>query len=258
MMRNVLALAGIAIACGGIGLFIGISYCVWPLKTEVNSQSSLLVGQANEAADAADHAIDFVRDIIGKAESELTIARDELAHHPPDPVEVNPLVRFATVRASQQLAGSVERAQGAVVAASDAVVVADMALNIIGGSPELKQLIGVDPAQMHATRTALGSVASELRQARSVLGGSIGSSEMIPTSDQLNAVDDALNRAKNFTDQMANVVKTARTRVNDTKAALDLWVRRLAFAITITCILGAVGQCFMLRFCWRKFHQKPA
>ena len=40
-MRKLVALVGLVIACGGIGLFIALGVYIWSLKAEVNRPSGL-------------------------------------------------------------------------------------------------------------------------------------------------------------------------------------------------------------------------
>jgi hypothetical protein len=190
----------------------------------------------------------LVRNIIEKAEGDLAATRGETSGqgHPP----VDPFLRLTAQKASQDLAGSVDRAHNAVVLASEAVVVADAALDVVGGLPELKQLLGVQPEQLDATRTALGNVSTELQQARNVLGFSDISPDAVPTSEQLHAVDDALRKARGFTDEVGKVVETTRNRVNETKQKVDVWAMRGALATSLISALGVLGQLFMARFFW--------
>jgi hypothetical protein len=133
-------------------------------------------------------------------------------------------------------------------------VVADAALDVVGGVPELKHLLGVKPEQLDATRTALGNVSNELQQARSLLDVPAVSPESVPTNEQLHAVDDALHNARGFTDEVGRVVESTRARVNETKQKVDIWAWRGAMGMTLLSALGALGQFFMARYCWGKLY----
>jgi hydrogenase maturation protease len=169
MLRTVMAVFGMAIALIGIILFVAIGTYIWTLKAEVNRQTSYLMTRANDAGNAANHAIDFVREVIGKAEADLAVARFHAVDFQPQQ-PVNPFIQMTARKASQDLAGSVERAHGAMVTASDAVVVADAALELFNEHPELKRLFGVEPTQVDATKYALWKASTELRQAKNILG----------------------------------------------------------------------------------------
>jgi hydrogenase maturation protease len=249
MMRKLLALVGLVIACGGIGLFIALAVYVWSLKSEVNQQAGTLANRAHRAGDEADRAIAFVRDVIDQAGRDLEYARKQTVPKPRKPVSVFEMALAQS--ASKRLAGSVDRAHGAVVTASDAVVVAEAALRVFDKSEELQQLFGVQPSQVDATKTTLDKASSELRQAQSALGGA-------PTLEQLNAVDNALGQAVGFTDEMARVVEIARGRVDATRTSVDRWSWRIAIATTLMSALAAVGQLFMARYCWRTLRGQPA
>jgi hydrogenase maturation protease len=255
MLRTFLSLVGLLIACVGIGLFVAIGVYVWPLKTEVNRQTTALAAQASRAGDAADNAVGFVRKVIGQAGEDLKEARKAAATVQPA-TQVNPLEAMIARKATQDLAGSVERAHGAVTTASDAVVVAQAALEVFNNNEPLQQFFGVNSQQMEATTRTLGNVTNDLRQARTVLGVPFGNNTL--TQEQLNAVDNALSQASGFTDEMANVVTAARTRVNDAKTTADKWAVRIAVATSVLCALAAVGQVFFARFCWRTFRRLPA
>ncbi len=254
MLRPALSLFGLLVACAGLGLFVAIGVYSWTLKAEVNRQTAVLAERANTAGDAADHAVRFVGEVIDQADKDLAGARSRAGDPPRRPI--NPFVQVAARQASQDLAGSVERAHVAVVTASDAVKVAQSALKVFEDSDEIKHLFNVHPEQMDATRSTLGNVAGELRQAQTVIGTVPGADD--PTPEQLNAVGSALEQARTFTDELAKVVTTARSRVNDVKTTVDRWTLRVALATTLVCALAAVGQVFLARFCWRRYRGLPA
>jgi hypothetical protein len=147
---------------------------------------------------------------------------------------------------------------GAVVTASDAVVVADAALDIMSEYPELERLFGVDPEQVRRTRSALSSVSGELRQARSILGVPVTPDGELPSAEQLAAVDEALGMADHFRSEMARIVAAARQRVEATKKLIDLWAWRLAMGTTVLCAVAVGGQLFAARYFWRRFRGLPA
>jgi hypothetical protein len=258
MFRRSFALAGVIFACVGAGVFAAVGIEVWVVKAEVNRQAAYLAKNANIAGDAADRAIQFVSDVIGEAKGELKAARKQTAD--PATVRVNPLVQMSARQASVKLAGSVDRALGAVVAASDAVTVADAALHVLSEKdyPELVELFGVHPEQVKQTRGKLNSVSDELRQAKGVLGGPSGSDVPLLTAEQLDAVDEALRLAEGFRAEMSRIVAEARVRVDAMHHKADLWAWRVAAATTAACVIGIVGQFFMARFFLRKLHRLPA
>src|SRR5262245_31746981 len=100
MTRKPLTLAGLAIGCAAIGAFVAVGIWVWQLKAEVNRQTTYLAKRANEAGDAADHAIEFVGEVIGKARKDLENARPQTAANP---ASVNPFVQMTARQASLQL-----------------------------------------------------------------------------------------------------------------------------------------------------------
>jgi hydrogenase maturation protease len=251
MTRKLVALVGLIIGCGGIGLFVALGIYVWSLKREVNRQTETLAGKAQRAGDEADRAITFVENVIKQANDDLAIARRH-ATTTARPTRPTSMFELAMARtASQRLAGSVDRAQGAVATASDAVVVAEAALQVFSDSTELKDLLGVQPGQLVATQSTIDKARSELRQARTVLGGD-------PTPEQLNAVDSALDQARGFTDEMDRVVATVRSRVDTTRTIVDSWSLRIAIGTTLLCALAALGQVFMARYFWRTLRGQPA
>jgi hydrogenase maturation protease len=251
MIRKSLTLAGLMVACAGIGLFIAIGIYVWSLKSEVNRQTETLARKAHDAGNEADRAIDFVRKVIAQAQADLADAR-KLAASKARPARPMSMFELAMARtASQRLAGSVDRAHGAVVTASDAVVVAEAALQVFNESTELKDLLGVQPSQMAATKSTIDKARSELRQAQTALGGD-------PTPEQLNAVDSALVQGEDFTNETAQVVETVRRRVDATKTTVDWWSLWIAVSTSVLCTLASVGQLFMARYCWRTLRGQPA
>lgn len=257
VVRRLFAVLGLLVSVAGLAAFAGAAVGIWQVKAETNRRTEELATKAHGAVKAADGAITFVRQVIEQGKKDVGEARNNAVKEPPKPV--NPFLQLTARRASADLAGSVERAGTAVVTASDAAVVAEAALQVFGKEeelPELKAWLGVKPEQLKQTRDQLNRASDELKQVRTVLGVSLGDGS--PTPEQLVTVESALERAGDLTDQISKVVATARTRVDETKRAVDLWVLRVAVGVTLVGAVGAAGQFFMARFCWRVLRGKPA
>jgi hypothetical protein len=250
------SLVGLGLALAGTGVFLALAIHAWSIKAEVNRQTNDLAAKANTAADAADHAVELVGEVINKAKVDLADTRAKVSIE--KPVPVNHFVQIATRQASIKLAGSLERALGGVVTASDSVVVAQAALDIVTANPQLEKVFGVDEEKVTQTRSTLESVAGELRQARSILGVPVSADGEPPTPEQLDAVDRALGMADGFRAEMARIIATSRVRVNETRALIDLWAWRLAWGTTVLCGVAIVGQLFMARYCMRRLQNLPA
>ncbi|MCE9565076.1 MAG: hypothetical protein K8U57_23845 [Planctomycetes bacterium] len=256
MFRRLFALTGLLFALAGSGMFVALAIAAWKIKAEVERETNDLATRANAAGDEADRAINFVGKVIETAQADLNAARVPVSA--PEHIRVNPLVQMSARQTSINLAGSLERALGAVTTASDTVVVVNAALQLASGSEQFEKMFGVRPDQIAQTQTALGSVAGELREARSILGIPVSSSGEPATVEQLDAVDNALRLAGRFREEMSKIVGDARKRVNETKQQIDLWAWRLAVAVTALSVVGTVGQFFLARFCVRKLNNLPA
>jgi hypothetical protein len=254
-VRRVLAVTGLLVAVLGFAIFVAAAVGVWRLKAEANRRTDELAGKADAAVDSADKAVAFVREVLDRGQEDLRHAREERKGEPRS--EVNPFVRFTARRASAKLAGSVERADAAVTAASDAVVVAQKAVDLFGQDEQLKSWFGVHPEQVSQTQIDLLSASRELQRVRDVLGVPLAAGAA-PTEEQLVKLDNAIRKGRAFTDQMELVVATIRTRVHETKRAVDLWAWRVAVGVTVIGVVGALGQFFMARFFWRVLRHKPA
>jgi PAS domain-containing protein len=254
MLRRILCLSGLLLALGSTGLFVAAGVKVWSVRNEVKRQTEYLASRANVVGTAAENAISFVRQALDRAEADLARTRLEVQRQPPQPV--NPILRLTARQASQQLVGSVQRAQGAVEAASEAIVIADAVLDVVNDFPELKKLFGVDQTHVERTRYALSSVAEELRQARSLLGVPIEGEVL--SLEQLGNIDAALHQARWYTDEMDKVLETARNRINELRARIDRLADRVAVAVTAACALALVGHVFLARFCLRRLYGLPA
>jgi hypothetical protein len=256
IVRSVLAVLGMTVALAGFAAFVAAAVGVWWVKAETDRKTALLTVRAHTAIEAANRAIEFVRQVITRAEEDLRYTRAQAPKEQQPPV--NPLVQLTAMQASENLAGSVERAQTAVVTASDAMVVANAALETFGSDEQYGHLVGVSPEQVAQTRAGLENATRELKQAKTVLGVIPINNGEQPTPEQLRTVESALSQARGFTDQMENVVVTTRTRVDDTKRKADLWTLRIAWGTTLIGALAAVGQGFMGRFFWRVLRRQPA
>jgi hypothetical protein len=247
IVRRVFSALGLIVALAGIGVFVGTAVTAWRVKAEVIQRTDDLVVQARTAVDAGDHAVSFVREVINRADQDLNATRQTMAMAPREPA--NPFLRLTAQRASQNLAGSVERASAALVAASDAVVVGESALQLLGQDELVKKWLGVKPEQLAQSRAGLGTASNELQRVRTVLGIPVEGAQ--PTPEQLVTVEAALGQARDFTEQMGRVVADARKQIEDLKQAVDQWALRVALGVSALCALATVGQLFMLRSCWR-------
>ncbi len=254
-VRRISAAAGLTVALVGFTVFATSAYATWRVKAEVNQRTDDLASNADKAVDSADHAINFVRDVLNASENDLRDARQQPREMPS--ATVNPFVRIGARQTAQRLAGSVQRADAAVTAASDAVIVAQKAIDLFGQDEQLKRWFGVQPEQVSETRLDLVSASREIQRVRDVLGSPLASSAA-PTEEQLVMLAGAIQQGRSFTDRMALVVATIRTRVHETKRTVDVWSLRIAIGITAVGVLGALGQIFMARFFWRLFRGKPA
>jgi hypothetical protein len=252
IIHRVLAGIGLVLAVAGFIAFTGAAIGVWWVKAETNRRTDALAEKANTAVDAADHAVGFVREVIKQADDDLKMARNP--ENAPQ-TRINPFLQLTAREASQNLAGSVDRASAAVVTASDAVVVGEAAVQLLGKDERLANWLGLKPEQLVQTRTGLGSASRELTRVRTVLGIPVDAQ---PTAEQLVTVESALGQAREYTEQMGRVVAAARQQVEETKREVDLWVLRLAIGITVIGALGATGQVFMARACWRALRTKAA
>lgn len=254
-VRSVLAVAGLLVSAAGFLTFAGGAIGVWRAKAEADRHAHALAARANVATDAADHAVGFVRGVVAQAEEDLARARANTAAMPPEPV--NPLVQFGARHASQELAGSVDRANAAVVTASDAVVVANTALELFDKDARLQNWFRVRPEQLAQTRIDLSAATRDLNRARTVLGIPIAPGGT-PTADQLNGIEAGLAQARELTDRMGAAVTATRAKIADTKQQVEVWVRWGAIGVTVLGALGTAGQFFAARFCWRVLRDKPA
>jgi hypothetical protein len=254
-LRRVLAGVGLFVAVAGLAVFVTAAAGVWRLKAEVNRRSDDLAGKADKAVDAADHAVALVREVLDSGEKDLKGARAE--QKAPTAAAVNPFVRIGARQTAERLAGSVERADAAVTAASDAVVVAQKAIDLFGQDEQFKSWFGVHPEQVSQTQIDLFAANRELQRVRDVLGVPLASGAA-PTEEQLAKLDGAIRQGRAFTDQMELVVATIRTRLHETKRAVDLWSMRVAVGVTAVGVLGELGQLFMARFFWRLLRRLPA
>lgn len=256
VVRRVFAAVGLVVAGAGFAAFATAAVYVWRVKAETNRRTDDLAGKAHQALNAADKAVAFVRDVIDAGERDLREAQQAPA---PPREPVNPFLQLTARRGAETLAGSVEKANDAVAIASDAAVVAEAALSIFGDDAQLSELknwLGVKPEQLAQTRAQLDRAAGDLKQVQTILGVPLGDGG--PTADQLRAVAAALVQARDLTEQMDGVVRRARARVDDTKRAVDLWALRLALGVTLVGAVGALGQCFTARYCWRVLRGQPA
>ena len=137
-MARVIAGAGLLVAVLGFGAFVGLGVAAWMTKREADRQVATLYEKAKLATDIVGRGVQIAREVIARAEVGLEQARAE-ASLPPPPKPANPLVSIGLRQASRELPGRIELARDALGAASDAVVVAEAALNVLTEHPDVRE-----------------------------------------------------------------------------------------------------------------------
>jgi hypothetical protein len=251
MVRKVIVRAGLVLGAAGFILFLVLGIGAWFARREADRELEVAVEKAHQGAEVAARVIALVREIIARANLSLAMARAESADMAPGG-NSDPLVRVALWKAKHDLPNEVERARDAVGVASEAVVVAGAALEVFGerGPPETH--LGVKPQNMQAARTQLDAAATDLKNARTVLGIRIPAA----TPEQLSQVDQALRLATQVTDQSDQALNQAREKVDKLHRQARRWSTGLAVAITGTAAWAALGQVFLVRACWRGMKVK--
>lgn len=235
MGRSVFSLIGLIVALAGIGLFTGIAIGVWVIKQEADQQIVVAADRARDSVQVADRALGLVREVIGKAETNLAAARLAAADDEP----VNPVLRVFARHATRDLPGGIDRTRDAIGTASDVLIVADATLDVLEREPGDAETLGLGPTRLQAARTQLSVAAGHLRTTGQVLG-----------AEQTATVQLALNEANTVTGDLDAALSRARTKVELIKQKAKTWTLRLAIAITAASVLAAVGQFFMARACW--------
>jgi|GEM_PF-3646264 len=243
-MRRAMAAIGLILSVVGFAIFVAIAVGVWSAKREADRQMVDAVAKAHRASEIADRVIVLVREAIARAQASLTAARSDV--RPPGEVQ-DPTVRFAMWKAQRSLPAEVEKARDAVGVASEAVIVAETILDVFVEHKPDETALGVKTADIHAARTQLVSAASDLKNARTVLGVPLGG----VSAEQYSQVDQALAAATDVTNRVDVALKDAERKVDTMKEAADRWSLRLALAVCALGILAAVGQIFLFRACRR-------
>lgn len=243
MARVVLSVVGLVLAVVGFAAFAGLVGGTWWARAEADRKTDELAAKAETAAKVADRTINLVNEVIDQAERDLAEARRAPAEDP----TVSPWQRLAVNRAAGELPGGVDRAREAVGMASEAVVVADSFLSVFAARPEEQQALGVRPEQLEAAKVRLSSTSAELRRARSLFG--VRLTPMKP--EEIDQVQQALSQARRVTGDVRTALDVARTRVEETRQKAHAWTLRIALAATALGSLGALGQVFLARACWR-------
>ncbi|HJZ59539.1 MAG TPA: hypothetical protein VKE74_31635 [Gemmataceae bacterium] len=254
-MRSVLSFVGLFVSVIGFVAFIGLIVGAWWAKREADRQVADAVSKAEAAADLAGRAIGLVKEVIARADSDLVAAR--IASAEPAP-EVSPFVRLTIRQANRQLPADMERARDAVGLASDAMVVANAALDVFADRPEEQARLGINPNDMKAAREHLDAAARDVRNARSVLGLPFDHPDMPMTDEEAAQMKQALDRAREFTNQLDGDLANARQRIDTAKRQAHMWTLRIALGATVLGSLGALGQLFLARACVRGLRKEAA
>lgn len=239
-MRKPLAVAGLVLSVAGFITFISLGIGAWIAKREADRQLHAAVEQAHRAGAVAERVIVLIREVIARARTSLTAARAETQ---PKGEFADPMVRLAMWKAKRELPGEVEKARDAVGVASEAVIVAESILDVFVEHKPDEAALGVKAGDIHAARSQLDSAASDLKNARTVLGVPITPA----TAEQYSQVDQALTSATDVTNRVDVALKEAKGKVDSMKASADRWSLRVALLASGLTALAALGQVFLFR-----------
>lgn len=250
MLRSILSTLGLVLAAAGFVAFVALGVGAWVAKREADRQVAAMSEKAHRAGDVAERVIALVREIIARARGGLSVARADPANAVTG-VQLDPVTQMVVWKAKRDLPGDVERARDAVGAASEALIVANAALDVFLEQPADGTAVGLRPDDMHTARTQLDRAASDLKTARRVLGVPLPAPPADATPEQLANVDAALARAADVTDRFDDALTRVRTKVEATRRQAEVWSLRVAVGVTGLSALAALGQVFMARACWR-------
>jgi len=244
MIRKLLAGAGLVLGAAGFVTFIALGIGAWFAKREADKQLNAAVAKAHQAGDVATRVVALVREVLARAKTSLAAARTET--QPPGEV-TDPAVRFAMWKAKRELPGEVEKARDAVGVASEAVIVAESVLEVFVERKPDEPALGVKAHDVKTARTQLESAATDLKNARTVLGIPIAAG----TPEQYSQVDQALVTATDVTDRVDQALDDARRKVDEAKSQADRWALRVAIIASALGAWAALGQVFLFRASWR-------
>lgn len=257
-MARVFAGAGLVVAVAGFGAFVALGVAAWATKREVDAQVASLTEKAAAATDVVGRGLLLAREVIDRAERGLEQARAEAAQPVPPP-SVNPFVTIGLRQATRELPGRVELARDAMVAASDAVVVAEAALNVLTENPDVGARFGVPTWAIQEGLAKLDTAAGDIRGARTVLGMPIPGHESAPIPPEvLRAVGESLAQSRGYLGMLDRALLTAREKIRTTRERTLLWAWRLAVGATVLAVLGATGMGFMGVACGKKLFRRGA
>ena len=240
-MRQSFAFAGLVLSSAGVVVFLALGIGAWVAKREADRQLESAAVKAHQAGDVAERVIALVREVIARARQSLSLARADTQPTPGPPKD--PFVNLAMWKAKRELPGEVEKARDAVNVASEAVIVAESLLDVfIEHKPE-ETALGVRTDDIHAARTQLVSAATDLRNARTVLGVPVSGG----TEAQYTQTDQALAAASGVTDRVDAALKEAQVKVDAMKASANRWTLRLALVASGLAAWAALGQVFLFR-----------
>jgi hypothetical protein len=247
MLRS-LAVLGLAVAVVGFVLFAALGVGAWVAKREADRRVAEIATRANAAVDAAGQGVGLLREVIARSEADLHLAR---ATHPATGTPpADPFTRMFVNRAVQNLPGGLHQARDVVGTAADAVRVADAALAVFAERPGEAATLGVHDSELDAARQQLRQASSGLGEAGRLIG------DADPTT--LSAVEEALTRAKVVADRLDAALARARQGVENARRLTGVWSLRAAVSATVLAVLGAAGQVFMARACWRALRRHRA
>jgi hypothetical protein len=260
MLRRALSVAGLLLAVAGFVTFVGLGVGAWVAKREADRQAAAVSEKAHQAGDIAERVIALVREIIARARGGLAVARSGPADAAGAGAPLDPVMQMVVWKAKRDLPGDVARARDAVGTASEALIVAEAALNVFQEQPVDGTALGVGPGDMQAAKTQLDAAASDLKTARRVLGVPIPHPDGAggATPEQLSNVEAALARATEVTDRFDIALDRVRQKVDAATRQAGVWSLRAAVAVSALSALAALGQVFMARACWRGLRSRSA
>jgi hypothetical protein len=243
-MRKSISIAGLVLSVAGFVIFIALGVSAWFAKREADRRVNAAAVQAQQAGEVASHVVRLVREVIARAQVSLTTSR--AGFEPAGDIN-DPMVRLAMWKATRELPDQVEKARDAVHIASEALIVAESVLDVFVEHKPDETVLGVRAGDMGAARSQLESAASDLKNARTVLGIPIAPA----TPEQYSQVDQALASATDLTNRVDDALKLARHKVDEAKASAHRWSLRAAIIISALTALAALGQVFLFRASWR-------
>lgn len=245
LLRYLIALASVA----GLIAFLTIGTACWRVRDLVFERTESAVARISTALRTGNEVAGAVVSAIDRSEAELQRARQETKSQPTPP-SLQGLDGFVLRTTLSSMPDRVKQALTASNMASEALVIANAALDTTGDWPGR---LPVSSGELQTFKKRLDATSASLANAEQILRSADPRVAEAIRPDDVRVINEALVQGRDVAVEAGERLRDLQARLHEANERFRSYVHGATWGIFTLAVLGAAGQVSLIRgMLWRR------